>query len=193
MKRMVDTPVKTSTYPRLKQQYFDTVRTKLQEQFSYSNPMEIPTLTKIVVSMGIGQASKDSKIVKSAVEDLATITGQYPKTSKARKSIAQFKLRQGQIIGVSSTIRGARMWEFFDRVMSLAIPRIRDFRGFSPKQFDGRGNYTFGLHEQSVFHEIDLDTVDTVRGMDITMVTSAKTDAEARVLLQAFGFPFKEK
>jgi large subunit ribosomal protein L5 len=193
MRKMADTRAQTSIYPRLKQQYFQAVRPKLQEQFNYTNPMEIPTLTKIVVNMGIGQASKDSKIVKSAAQDLAIITGQYPKTSKARKSIAQFKLRQGQIIGVSSTIRGARMWEFFDRVMSLAIPRIRDFRGFSVKQFDGRGNYTFGLQEQSVFHEIDLDTVDAVRGMDITIVTNAKTDAEARGLLQAFGFPFKEK
>jgi large subunit ribosomal protein L5 len=190
---MADAPAQTAVYPRLKQRYVDSVRPKLQAQFNYTNPMEIPTLTKIVVNMGIGQASKDSKIVKSAAQDLAIITGQYPKTSQARKSIAQFKLRQGQIIGVSSTIRGARMWEFFDRVMSLAIPRIRDFRGFSSKQFDGRGNYTFGLQEQSVFHEIDLDTIDSVRGMDITIVTNAKTDAEARGLLQAFGFPFKEK
>ncbi|MDR2538199.1 MAG: 50S ribosomal protein L5 [Bifidobacteriaceae bacterium] len=185
--------VERHIYPRLEKIYHDKIMDELKDQFGYKNVMEIPTLKKIVVSMGIGDAARDSKIIQTAVADLALITAQHPRTNKAKKSIAQFKLRQGQIIGVSSTIRGARMWEFYDRVTALAIPKMRDFRGFSPKQFDGHGNYTFGMQEQLVFPEIDPDNIDQVRGMDITIVTSAKTDDEARELLKKLGFPFKEK
>jgi large subunit ribosomal protein L5 len=154
--------------------------------------MQVPGLTKIVVNMGVGEAARDSKLIDGAIKDLAAITGQKPSVTKARKSIAQFKLREGMPIGAHVTLRGDRMWEFLDRLLSIALPRIRDFRGLSPKQFDGRGNYTFGLVEQSMFHEIDQDRIDRVRGMDITVVTSATTDDEGRALLRKLGFPFKE-
>ena len=177
--------------PRLKQKYNDEVRPKLEKDFNHSNPMEVGTLTKVVVNMGVGDAARDSKAIDGASVTSA-ITGQKPLVTKARKSIAQFKLREGQPIGAHVTMRGDRMWEFMDRLISLALPRIRDFRGLSPKQFDGNGNYTFGLTEQSVFHEIDVDDIDRVRGMDITIVTSAKTDEEGRALLRGLGFPLKE-
>jgi len=154
--------------------------------------MQIPTLTKVIVNMGVGEAAKDSKLIEGAVRDLATITGQKPIVTKARKSIANFKLREGQPIGAHVTLRGDRMWEFMDRLLSISLPRIRDFRGLSPKQFDGSGNYTFGLTEQVVFPEIEQDKLDRVRGMDITIVTSAKNDDEGRALLRALGFPFRD-
>ncbi|MFJ4711202.1 50S ribosomal protein L5 [Streptomyces sp. NPDC088785] len=182
----------TTTSPRLKQKYRDEIKGKLQDEFSYENVMQIPGLVKIVVNMGVGDAARDSKLMDGAVRDLTTITGQKPAITKARKSIAQFKLREGQPIGAHVTLRGDRMWEFLDRTLSLALPRIRDFRGLSPKQFDGRGNYTFGLTEQVMFHEIDQDKIDRVRGMDITVVTTATNDAEGRALLRHLGFPFKE-
>ena len=178
--------------PRLKAKYRETIVPALQEEFQYSNVMQIPGLVKIVVNMGVGEAARDSKIIEGAIRDLTTITGQKPAVTKARKSIAQFKLREGQPIGAHVTLRGDRMWEFLDRTLSLALPRIRDFRGLSPKQFDGRGNYTFGLTEQVMFHEIDQDKIDRVRGMDITVVTTATNDAEGRALLRHLGFPFKE-
>jgi large subunit ribosomal protein L5 len=153
--------------------------------------MQVPGLTKIVVNMGVGDAAKDSKLIDGALKDLATITGQKPQVTRSRKSIAQFKLREGMPIGAHVTLRGDRMWEFLDRLLSLALPRIRDFRGLSPRQFDGSGNYTFGLTEQSMFHEIDQDRIDRVRGMDITVVTTATTDDEGRALLRALGFPFQ--
>ncbi|MEZ7858385.1 MAG: 50S ribosomal protein L5, partial [Aquiluna sp.] len=158
---------------------------------SFTNPMQVPGLTKIVVNMGVGQAAKDGKLIEGAIRDLIAITGQKPQVNIARKSIAQFKLREGQPIGAHVTLRGDRMWEFLDRLLSLSLPRIRDFRGLSPKQFDGNGNYTFGLSEQSMFHEIDIDKIDHVRGMDITVVTTAKSDDEGRALLKALGFPFQ--
>lgn len=182
----------TTTTPRLKTKYRDEITAKLQEEFSYENVMQIPGLVKVVVNMGVGDAARDSKLMDGAVRDLTTITGQKPAITKARKSIAQFKLREGQPIGAHVTLRGDRMWEFLDRTLSLALPRIRDFRGLSPKQFDGRGNYTFGLTEQVMFHEIDQDKIDRVRGMDITVVTTATNDAEGRALLRHLGFPFKE-
>ena len=182
----------TGTAPRLKQRYREEIAGKLRDEFSYENVMQIPGLTKIVVNMGVGDAARDSKLIEGAVRDLTTITGQKPSVTKARKSIAQFKLREGQPIGCHVTLRGDRMWEFLDRLLSLALPRIRDFRGLSPKQFDGRGNYTFGLTEQVMFHEIDQDKIDRVRGMDITVVTTATNDDEGRALLKALGFPFKE-
>ncbi|WP_335978237.1 MULTISPECIES: 50S ribosomal protein L5 [Streptomycetaceae] len=182
----------TSTAPRLKARYRAEIAGKLHEQFGYENVMQIPGLTKIVVNMGVGDAARDSKLIEGAIRDLATITGQKPQVTKARKSIAQFKLREGQPIGAHVTLRGDRMWEFLDRLLSLALPRIRDFRGLSPKQFDGRGNYTFGLTEQVMFHEIDQDKIDRVRGMDITVVTTATNDDEGRALLRHLGFPFKE-
>ncbi|MEV6511722.1 50S ribosomal protein L5 [Streptomyces sp. NBC_01261] len=182
----------TTTSPRLKTKYRDEIAGKLREEFSYENVMQIPGLVKIVVNMGVGDAARDSKLMDGAVRDLTTITGQKPAITKARKSIAQFKLREGQPIGAHVTLRGDRMWEFLDRTLSLALPRIRDFRGLSPKQFDGRGNYTFGLTEQVMFHEIDQDKIDRVRGMDITVVTTATNDAEGRALLRHLGFPFKE-
>ena len=178
--------------PRLKTRYREEIVPALQEQFTYGNPMQVPGLVKIVVNMGVGQAAKDAKLMDGAVRDLTLITGQKPLVQKARKSIAQFKLREGMPIGAKVTLRGDRMWEFLDRLLSLALPRIRDFRGLSTKQFDGNGNYTFGLTEQSMFHEIDPDTIDRPRGMDITVVTTAKTDDEGRALLRALGFPFKE-
>ncbi|MCX4410839.1 50S ribosomal protein L5 [Streptomyces sp. NPDC059837] len=182
----------TTTTPRLKTKYREEIAGKLREEFSYENVMQIPGLVKIVVNMGVGDAARDSKLMDGAVRDLTTITGQKPAITKARKSIAQFKLREGQPIGAHVTLRGDRMWEFLDRTLSLALPRIRDFRGLSPKQFDGRGNYTFGLTEQVMFHEIDQDKIDRTRGMDITVVTTATNDAEGRALLRHLGFPFKE-
>ncbi|MET7292251.1 50S ribosomal protein L5 [Streptomyces griseoloalbus] len=182
----------TTTTPRLKTKYREEIAGKLREQFSYENVMQIPGLVKIVVNMGVGDAARDSKLIDGAIRDLTTITGQKPAVTKARKSIAQFKLREGQPIGAHVTLRGDRMWEFLDRTLSLALPRIRDFRGLSPKQFDGRGNYTFGLTEQVMFHEIDQDKIDRVRGMDITVVTTATNDEEGRALLRHLGFPFKE-
>ena len=180
------------TAPRLKLSYREEVRGKLQDEFSYANAMQVPGLVKIVVNMGVGEAARDSKLIDGAVRDLTTITGQKPQISRARKSIAQFKLREGMPIGCHVTLRGNRMWEFADRLISLALPRIRDFRGMSPKQFDGNGNYTFGLNEQVMFHEIDQDKIDRVRGMDITVVTTAANDDEGRALLKQLGFPFKE-
>jgi len=182
----------TKVSPRLRQRYREQVVPALQSEFSYPNVMQIPGLVKIVVNMGVGEAAKDSKLIEGAVRDLGAITGQKPQVTKARKSIAQFKLREGMPIGAHVTLRGDRMWEFLDRLLSIALPRIRDFRGLSPKQFDGRGNYTFGLTEQSMFHEIDQDRIDRVRGMDITVVTTATTDDEGRALLRHLGFPFKE-
>src|SRR5919201_5955691 len=182
----------TTTTPRLKARYREEIAGKLRDEFKYENVMQIPGLTKIVVNMGVGDAARDSKLIEGAIRDLATITGQKPQVTRARKSIAQFKLREGQPIGAHVTLRGDRMWEFLDRLLSVALPRIRDFRGLSPKHFDGNGNYTFGLTEQVMFHEIDPDKVDRTRGMDITIVTTAKTDDEGRALLRALGFPFKE-
>ncbi|HIY67498.1 MAG TPA: 50S ribosomal protein L5 [Candidatus Agrococcus pullicola] len=187
---MTDTEVRL---PRLKQKYREDIIAQLQGEFSYENIMQVPGLTKIVVNTGVGDAARDSKVIDGAIRDLAAITGQKPMVTRARKSIAQFKLRDGMPIGAHVTLRGDRMWEFLDRLLSLALPRIRDFRGLSPKQFDGNGNYTFGLTEQSMFHEIDQDKIDRVRGFDITVVTTAKTDDEGRALLRALGFPFKSE
>jgi large subunit ribosomal protein L5 len=178
--------------PRLRARYTDEIRAELQKQFQYANVMQIPALTKVVVNMGVGEAARDAKLMDGAIRDLTAITGQKPLVRKARKSIAQFKLREGQPIGAKVTLRGDRMWEFLDRLITIALPRIRDFRGLSDKQFDGHGNYTFGLNEQSMFHEIDIDTIDRPRGMDITLVTTATTDDEGRVLCRLLGFPFKE-
>ncbi len=178
--------------PLLKQRYRDEIQGRLRQQFSYANVMQVPSVTKIVVNMGVGEAARDSKLIDGAVRDLGAITGQKPAVTRARKSIAQFKLREGMPIGAHTTLRGDRMWEFLDRLLTIALPRIRDFRGLSPRQFDGRGNYTFGLNEQAMFHEIDPDRIDRVRGMDITVVTSAETDDEGRALLRELGFPFKE-
>jgi large subunit ribosomal protein L5 len=177
--------------PRLKQRYRDEIASALQQEFAIGNVMQIPNLTKIIVNMGVGEAARDSKLIDGAVRDLATITGQKPVVTRARKSIAQFKLREGMPIGAHVTLRGTRMWEFADRLLTLALPRIRDFRGLSPKQFDGHGNYTFGLNEQVMFHEIDQDRIDRVRGMDITFVTTATTDDQGRALLRHLGFPFR--
>ncbi|MBM7785849.1 50S ribosomal protein L5 [Tenggerimyces flavus] len=178
--------------PRFKTRYREEIIPALREKFGFANPMQVPGLTKVVVNMGVGEAARDSKLIDGAVKDLTGITGQKPSVTKARKSIAQFKLREGMPIGAHVTLRGDRMWEFLDRLVSLALPRIRDFRGLSPKQFDGRGNYTFGLTEQVMFHEIDPDRIDRSRGMDITVVTSAKNDEEGRELLRQLGFPFAE-
>jgi large subunit ribosomal protein L5 len=177
---------------RLKLRYAEEIAPALREQFSYGNTMQTPRLVKVVVNMGVGEAARDSKLIDGAVKDLGAITGQKPQVTKARKSIAQFKLREGMPIGAHVTLRGDRMWEFLDRLVSVALPRIRDFRGLSPRQFDGRGNYTFGLNEQSMFHEIDQDRIDRVRGMDITVVTTATNDDEGRAFLKLLGFPFKE-
>ena len=182
----------TKVTPRLKTRYRAEIAPALREQFSYANVMQIPGVTKVVVNMGVGDAARDSKLIEGAVRDLQAITGQKPAITKARKSIAQFKLREGQPIGTHVTLRGDYMWEFLDRLVSIALPRIRDFRGLSPKQFDGKGNYTFGLNEQSMFHEIDPDKIDRVRGMDITVVTTATNDDEGRALHKLLGFPFKE-
>lgn len=189
---MTDTAVAAGKIqPRLKEKYKAEIQEQLLKDLGLTNVHQIPTLTKIVVNMGVGEAARDGKIIDGAVADLVKITGQKPQVTKARKSIAQFKLREGQPIGAHVTLRGDRMWEFLDRLLSLALPRIRDFRGLSPKQFDGTGNYTFGLTEQSMFHEIDQDKIDRVRGMDITVVTTAKTDDQGRALLKALGFPFQ--
>ena len=182
----------TTTDVRLKARYRSEIQGALKAQFGYKNPMQIPTLVKIVVNMGVGEAARDSKLIEGAVRDLAIITGQKPQVTKSRKSIAQFKLRENMPIGAHVTMRGDRMWEFADRLLSISLPRIRDFRGLSPKQFDGKGNYTFGLTEQVVFPEIEQDKVDRPRGMDITVVTTAKNDEEGRALLKLLGFPFKE-
>ena len=187
---MTETMTSTET-PRLKTKYAETVVPSLNDQFGYTNPMQVPRVVKVVVNMGVGDAARDSKLIEGAVRDLATITGQRPEIRRARKSIAQFKLREGMPIGAHVTLRGDRMWEFLDRLLALALPRIRDFRGLSDRQFDGRGNYTFGLTEQVMFHEIDQDKIDRVRGFDITVVTTAKNDDEGRALLKALGFPFQ--
>ena len=184
---------KTKQMPRLKEQYRSEIVDSLKQEFDYSNVMQVPGVEKIVVNMGVGDAARDSKIIEGAIADLSAITGQRPRITRAKNSIAQFKLREGQPIGAKVTLRGDRMWEFLDRLLSLALPRIRDFRGLSPKQFDGNGNYTFGLTEQVMFHEIDADKIDRSRGMDITIVTTAQTDDEGRALLRQLGFPFKEK
>src|SRR5687768_8725649 len=177
--------------PRLKARYRAEILPALNEQFGYANVMQVPGLTKVVVNMGVGEAARDSKLIEGAVKDLTAITGQKPQVTKARKSIAQFKLREGMPIGAHVTLRGDRAWEFVDRLVTLALPRIRDFRGLSDKQFDGNGNYTFGVQEQSIFHEINQDNIDRVRGFDITVVTTAKNDDEGRALLRQLGFPFK--
>jgi large subunit ribosomal protein L5 len=189
---MTDTAVAAGKIqPRLKQKYRDEISAQLSKDLGFTNVHQVPNLVKIVVNMGVGEAARDGKIIDGAVADLTKITGQKPQVTKARKSIAQFKLREGQPIGAHVTLRGDRMWEFLDRLLGLALPRIRDFRGLSDKQFDGSGNYTFGLTEQVMFHEIDQDRIDRVRGMDITIVTTAKTNEEGRALLKALGFPFK--
>jgi len=190
MTETLETPA-SKIVPRLKTKYADSIKSTLVEEFKYENVNQVPLLVKVVVNMGVGDAAKDSKLIDGAVRDLTLITGQKPQVTKARKSIAQFKLREGMPIGAHATLRGDRMWEFLDRLVTLALPRIRDFRGLSGKQFDGNGNYTFGLTEQVMFHEIDQDSIDRVRGMDITVVTTAKTDDEGRALLKALGFPFK--
>ncbi len=182
----------TATAPRLKARYKAEIKPALKTKFAYKNVMQIPTLTMVIVTMGVGEAARDSKLLEGAIRDLTTIPGQKPQVTKSRKSIAQFKLREGMPIGAHVTLRNDRMWEFADRLLSIALPRIRDFRGLSPKQFDGNGNYTFGLTEQVVFPEIEQDKIDRTRGMDITFVTTAKTDDEGRALLKALGFPFRE-
>ncbi len=178
--------------PRLKLRYAQEIKDTLLKEFGYRNVMQVPGVTKVVVNMGVGEAARDSKLIDGAVRDLTAITGQKSVITKARRSIAQFKLREGMPIGCHATLRGDRMWEFLDRLVTVALPRIRDFRGLSPRQFDGNGNYTFGLVEQSMFYEIDQDRVDRVRGMDITVVTTATNDDEGRALLRHLGFPFKE-
>ncbi len=182
----------TTTMPRLKERYRAEIAGALTQEFQYGNPMQVPRLVKIVVNMGVGDAARDAKLMDGAVRDLTAITGQKPQIRRATKSIAQFKLREGMPIGAKVTLRGDRMWEFLDRLLSIALPRIRDFRGLDARKLDGHGNYTFGLTEQSVFHEIDQDRIDRVRGMDITVVTTAATDNEGRALLKHLGFPFKE-
>ena len=184
--------VESPSVPRLKARYRTEIASALKEEFGYANVMQVPGLTKIVVNMGVGEAARDAKLIEGAVRDLSTITGQRPAVARAKKSVAQFKLREGMPIGAHVTLRGTRMWEFCDRLLSLALPRIRDFRGLNDKQFDGRGNYTFGLTEQLMFHEIDPDQVDRQRGMDVTVVTTATNDDEGRSLLRRLGFPFRE-
>jgi large subunit ribosomal protein L5 len=177
----------------LKERYHGEVKEALGDRIGAVNPMRIPTFSKIVVNMGVGDAIADAKLIDAAVDDLTTITGQRPRVNRARKSIANFKLREGMPVGVSATLRGNRMWEFLDRLISIAIPRIRDFRGLNPKAFDGRGNYTFGVTEQLIFPEIDYDKLVKVRGMDVTICTTADNDADGRALLEAFGFPFRRQ
>src|SRR3954462_5335545 len=189
---MSTAPAETRSLPRLKQRYRDDIVAQLREQFGYGNVMQVPSLVKIKVNMGVGEAARDGKLIEGGVRDLTLITGQKPAVARARKSIAQFKLREGMPIGAHVTLRGDRMWEFLDRLLTLALPRIRDFRGLSPRQFDGRGNYPFGLTEQVMFHEIDQDRIDRSRGMDITVVTTATNDEQGRALLKQLGFPFKE-
>ena len=181
------------TAPRLKARYDTTLRAQLQDELGLGNVMQVPRLEKVVVNMGVGAATAQASLLEGAVRDLTTIAGQKPVVTRAKKSIAGFKLREGNAIGAKVTLRGDRMWEFYDRLVSIAIPRIRDFRGLSPRSFDGNGNYTFGLTEQLVFPEIDYDSIDQPRGMDITIVTTASTDAEGRALLLALGFPFKRE
>jgi large subunit ribosomal protein L5 len=181
------------TVPRLKTRYETEVAPVLKEQLGVGNVMQVPRLLKIVVNMGVGDAAQDAKLIDAAVVDLRTITGQQPRVNRARKSVANFKIREGQPIGASVTLRGARMWEFFDRLLATAIPRIRDFRGLSSRGFDGRGNYSFGVTEQLIFPEVDYDSVVKVRGMNITFVTTAETDEQGRALLDAFGFPFRRQ
>jgi len=183
----------TPTRPRLKERYLSEVRDQLKSELGLANIMEVPRLEKIVINMGVGRATQQASLIEGAQRDLEVITGQKPVVTRAKKSIAGFKLREGQNIGVKATLRGDRAWEFFDRLLALAIPRIRDFRGLSPRSFDGRGNYTFGLTEQLVFPEIDYDKIDTTRGMDITIVTTARTNEEGRAFLAAFGFPFRQE
>ena len=185
------TPTTERSLPRLQQRYRDEIAPALRDEFQIKNVMQTPSLVKIVVNMGVGEAARDSKLIDGAVRDLTTITGQKPLVRRATKSIAQFKLREGMPIGAHVTLRGDRMWEFADRLLTLALPRIRDFRGLSPRQFDGHGNYTFGLNEQVMFHEIDQDRIDRTRGMDITFVTTATTDDQGRALLRHLGFPFR--
>ena len=187
---MSDIDTQAATRPRLRQRYDEEIRAQLRESLGLANVMQIPTLEKIVVNVGLGEAVNDSKALEGAIRDVSTITGQKPRVNRARKSIAGFKLREGMPIGVKVTLRGDRMWEFFDRLLSVALPRIRDFRGLRATSFDGRGNYTFGLVEQLVFPEIDYDDIDSVRGMDVTIVTTADTDEHGRALLEAYGFPF---
>jgi large subunit ribosomal protein L5 len=189
---MTDTAT-TTTRPRLRTKYDEEIRAALKEQLGLANVMQVPRLEKIVINMGVGAAVGQPSLLEGAVKDLTTIAGQKPVVTKARKSIANFKLREGNAIGTKVTLRGARMWEFLDRLISLAIPRIRDFRGLNPRSFDGRGNYTFGVNDQLIFPEVDYDSIDAPRGMDITIVTTAKTDAEGKALLDAFGFPFKRE
>jgi large subunit ribosomal protein L5 len=190
---MTDTATVTGKIqPRLKLKYRNEIAAQLKKDFEFTNVHQVPGIVKVVVNTGVGEAARDGKVIDGAVKDLIAITGQKPQVTAARKSIAQFKLREGQPIGAHVTLRGDRAWEFLDRLITLALPRIRDFRGLSPKQFDGHGNYTFGLNEQSMFHEIDQDKIDRVRGMDITVVTTAKNDDEGRALLKQLGFPFKE-
>ncbi|WP_312097270.1 50S ribosomal protein L5 [Corynebacterium dentalis] len=179
--------------PRLKSEYRAEIREKLNSEFNYENVMQIPGVTKVVVNMGVGDAARDSKLINGAIEDLTLITGQKPQIRVAKKAIANFKLREGMPIGARVTLRGDRMWEFLDRLLTVALPRIRDFRGLSDQQFDGHGNYTFGLNEQSMFYEIDVDKIDRPRGMNITVVTTATNDDEGRALLRELGFPFKSK
>lgn len=186
------TTVENKVQPRLKARYRAEIKDALNTEFNYANVMQIPGVVKVVVNMGVGDAARDSKLINGAVRDLSLITGQKPDIRMARKSIAQFKLREGMPIGARVTLRGDRMWEFLDRLVSIALPRIRDFRGLNPNQFDGTGNYTFGLNEQSMFHEIDIDSIDRPRGMNITVVTSATTNEKGRALLKHLGFPFKE-
>ena len=181
-----------STQPRLKVKYNDEIHARLKEQLGLENPMEVPTLEKIVLNMGLGEAIQNKKAIDEALDELGLIAGQKPKVNKARKSIANFKLREGMPIGVSVTLRGARMWEFFDRLVSVAIPRVRDFRGLNPRAFDGRGNYSVGASEQLIFPEIDFDQVTETRGMNITIVTTATNDEAGKALLDAFGFPFRK-
>jgi large subunit ribosomal protein L5 len=177
----------------LKRRYNDEIRAQLKDSLGLGNIMEVPRLEKIVINMGVGQATQQSSLLDGAVADLSTIAGQKPLVTKAKKSIAGFKLREGNSIGAKVTLRGDRMWEFLDRLISLAIPRVRDFRGLPPNSFDGRGNYTFGVTEQLIFPEIDYDKIDATRGMDITIVTTARTNAEGKALLDAFGFPFRRE
>src|SRR6476661_8655596 len=190
MTETLETPA-SKIVPRLKTKYADSIKSSLVEEFKYENVNQVPRLVKVVVNMGVGDAARDSKVIDGAVRDLTTITGQKPIVTRARKSIAQFKLREGMPIGAHVTLRGDRMWEFADRLLTLALPRIRDFRGLNSHQFDGVGNYTFGLNEQVMFHEIDQDRIDRTRGMDITFVTTARTDDEGRALLRHLGFPFR--
>ena len=177
--------------PRLKTRYREEIKDALNKEFSYDNVMQIPGVVKVVVNMGVGDAARDAKVINGALEDLTLITGQKPQLRRAKKSIANFKLREGMPIGARVTLRGDRMWEFLDRLLTIALPRIRDFRGLSDQQFDGNGNYTFGLSEQTMFYEIDVDKIDRPRGMDITVVTTATNDDEGRKLLRELGFPFK--